>query len=272
MQHQLVETRLLKNPKIENPGIYTQTNENLDELFKHFDFNNKEVLSVLGSSDQMIASYYYGAKSVDTFDRNLRAAYYTYFRRWLINTTGESYPSYFNNVNLANCIRIAKEAIPKESYEAMAKKFWMTTFGNDFKQYAVFEYLPYCERNLFEKDKDLIKEVLNKRLNFQHIDMFQKQDIDKKYDIIILSNMLEYLEGNEELLINVRNNLERLLRDNGKVICSYICLDHDEDNFKKEVEILTQGSLEYDQHYEYYEPLIGSNREAGYSYTKKRTR
>ncbi len=267
MQHQLVKTRLLKNPK-----IYTQTNENLDELFKHFDFNNKEVFSVLGSSDQMIASYYYGAKSVDTFDRDLRAAYYTFFRRWLINSTGEAYPSYFNNVNLNNCTRIAKEAIPQESFEAMAKKFWMTTFGNNFNQYAVFEYLPYCERNLFEKDKDLIKEVLNRRLNFQHINMFQKLDIDKKYDILVLSNMLEYLKGNEELLINVRNNIERLLKDNGKVICSYICLDHEEDNFKKEVEILTQGSLEYDQHYEYYEPLIGSNRDAGYSYTKKRTR
>lgn len=267
MQHQSVNVKSVKDSK-----IYTQTNENLDELFKHFDFKDKEVLSVLGSSDQMLAAYYYGAKSVDTFDRNLRAAYYTYFRRWLINSTGESYPSYFNNVNLNNCTRIAKEAIPQESCEAMAKKFWMTTFSDNFKQYAVFKYLPYCERNLFEKDKDLIKEVLNRKLSFRHADIFQRLDINKKYDIIILSNMLEYLEGNEELLINVRKNLEELLRDNGRVICSYFCLDHKEKNFKKEVDILTQGSLKYDQYYEYYEPLIGSNRESGYSYTKKRTK
>ena len=29
MQHQYVETRLLKDPKIENPGIYTQTNDEI---------------------------------------------------------------------------------------------------------------------------------------------------------------------------------------------------------------------------------------------------
>ena len=109
MQMSLIEKRAIKDPTRVSYKIFSQTNENLDALFKNFDFKNKEVLSVLGSSDQMLASYYYGAKSVETFDRNLYAAYYTYFRKWLVNATGYSYPSYFNNVYYNNCLKIVKE-------------------------------------------------------------------------------------------------------------------------------------------------------------------
>ena len=71
--------------------MYSQTNEDLDALFCNFDFNNKEVLSVLASSDQMLNCYYMGAKNVDTFDKNERAAYYYYFRKWFINNYNDVY-------------------------------------------------------------------------------------------------------------------------------------------------------------------------------------
>lgn len=31
--------------------LYNKSNENLYEIFNHYDFNNKEVLSILASSD-----------------------------------------------------------------------------------------------------------------------------------------------------------------------------------------------------------------------------
>ena len=102
--------------------------------------------------------------------------------------------------------------------------------------------------------------------------MFDKVDINKKYDLVIVSNMLEYLEGNVESLVRVRNNLEKLLKDDGQVICSFIVNDHLCDRFLVEKEVFTDGNLEFENYYKYYEPLIGKNNEAGYSYKLKRTK
>ena len=62
-------------PKSKNPicfKMHKTTNENLTAILGQFDFEGKEVLSVLSSSDQMMSSYYLGAKEVDTFDNNVK--------------------------------------------------------------------------------------------------------------------------------------------------------------------------------------------------------
>ena len=64
---------LQDRPKSKNPicfKMYKGTNENLTKIFRRYDFKDKDVLSVLSSSDQMMSSYYLGASNVDTFDRN----------------------------------------------------------------------------------------------------------------------------------------------------------------------------------------------------------
>ena len=51
--------------------MHQSTNENLTAILGQIDFEDKEVLSVLSSSDQMMSSYYLGAKNVDTFYNNV---------------------------------------------------------------------------------------------------------------------------------------------------------------------------------------------------------
>ena len=49
---------------------YYKVNEDLKSLFTKEMFEGKNVLSVMGSSDQPITSMYLGAENVDTFDMN----------------------------------------------------------------------------------------------------------------------------------------------------------------------------------------------------------
>ena len=248
--------------------IYGQTNEDLDALFENFDFNNKEVLSVLGSSDQLLCSYFYGAKQVDTFDRNITAAYYYYFRKWLINYTNEIYPFFYSYLNKYK--EMVNNINPSNDIEQEAKRFWKLVLNNGFKEYDYFEYSAYCQRNKFEKDENFIKDIYKKEMVFKNFNMFEPINLNKKYDIIIVSNMIEYLERNKQNLIIIRNNLEKLLKDNGIVICSFIVNDTKSKNFLYQKEILTQNKLEYQTHYEYYEPLLGRTNESGYSYKLKK--
>ena len=50
--------------------IYPFTTENINGMFSHFSFKDKDCLSVLGSSDQVFDMYLRGAKSVTAFDIN----------------------------------------------------------------------------------------------------------------------------------------------------------------------------------------------------------
>lgn len=59
--------------------IYRNTNENLSKIFSNYNFENKNVLSVLASGDQVFSSYYLGANNVDTFDSNILTYYYFFF-------------------------------------------------------------------------------------------------------------------------------------------------------------------------------------------------
>lgn len=57
-------------------NIYSFTNENLSCLQKLYDFENKKVLTVLGSGDQYFSSLLFGAKDVEVFDLNALTWYY----------------------------------------------------------------------------------------------------------------------------------------------------------------------------------------------------
>ena len=252
--------------------IYRQANDFIDAIYKNIDFNNKEVLSVLASSDQMIASYYYGAKNVDVFDRNLRSLYYYYFRRWLVNSSTESYPYFQSKLNIKDYTNMVRKVYPKSVYEAMAKKFWITALTSKFNPDNYFEYSPYYLNNEFQDDYSFIKKVLNKDINYVDIDMFGNIDTNKKYDIVVISNMLEYLEGNKQDLLKVRSNLSELLKDNGQIVCSYVSSDSESPLFIEEKKIMTMSNLVYDGNYEYHDELLDKTYDAGYSYTKKRTK
>lgn len=61
--------------------IYPFTNENLNGCFDNFDFNNRNCLTVLGSSDQALDMCLRGACEITTFDINILTKYLFYLKK-----------------------------------------------------------------------------------------------------------------------------------------------------------------------------------------------
>lgn len=71
--------------------VFYNSNENLRKLFSGIDLKDKEILSVLASSDQLFYFYDNGTKLVDTFDKNKLTFYYFYLRKWFIQYKNKYY-------------------------------------------------------------------------------------------------------------------------------------------------------------------------------------
>ena len=209
-------------------GLYRNTNEELTTILKDVDFNNKKVLSVLASSDQLLSALILGAKEVDTFDSNRLTEYYYYLRKWCLEDTKKYYlPAdnkiliktinnhYHENPLVAKLwLELIKEAKPNLYYSHL---FYKTPINWN---------VPYEE-----KEEELIEIMQEKKHNFKCFNIFEKQNIDKKYDIILLSNIIEYLIDNEdeEKEHNFINNLLNILEDDGVIISTNITSSNEEE-------------------------------------------
>ena len=60
--------------------IYTFTTENISGYIDYFDFNNRSLLTVGSSGDQILNAYFNGAKDITLFDINEYAMYYVYLK------------------------------------------------------------------------------------------------------------------------------------------------------------------------------------------------
>ena len=79
--------------------LFYQTNEDLMDQYLDIDFQNKDVLSVLASGDQVFTSRLLDAKRTDAFDFNRLAIYYFYLRIWAIDYRDELYPRIIDGDN-----------------------------------------------------------------------------------------------------------------------------------------------------------------------------
>ena len=251
--------------------LCSRTNENLTELFNQFDVENKDVFTVLGSSDQLFSCYYHKAKSVDSFDKVYLTLYYYFLRKWVILYQNSTYPSYrFFEDGDAILYKLVCNIEPSSKDEAEAQIFWKNYLKKtNYKAGNYLFYLSMCSWPVpFENNLNSIKGIFEKPLSFQNINFFEDLDFDKQYDVLILSNILEYAYDKESL-INARNNIEKLLRDDGIVICSYKKNRRNSYRHKKEKEVLTSNFLKFDDGFhKYYEPLLGKKIDLAYSYKK----
>lgn len=207
-----------------NGKLYRNTNEDLTRILSQYDLKGKNVCSVLASSDQYFSAYYNGASSVDTFDDNLLAYYYYYLKYWTLLYTGKHYiPA--DNKKLREIIEYHDDNL----LENLAYKVWKDVldrignfslyYSNLFYRSGLDYHVPY-ENN----PEELIKIIRGRTPNFKKINLYKKLDINKKYDVIILSNILEYMyeENNDEITLTVCNNLLNMLNDDGIIIASNV--------------------------------------------------
>lgn len=219
-------------------NIYYKTNEDLISLCLSVDFYQKDVLSVLASSDQVFCARILDAKSVDTFDFNRLTLYYYYLRIWSIKYKNSLYPQIYNgNKWLKELLKLVK---PENELEDMALLFFTKHAKHNTDLTKLFSDINREQDGtvLYDKPKDL-EGCTSSKLTYHHISLFEYFDLKKQYDIVMISNILEWAYGNKEKLIIARDNLNRLLRKNGSVICSLLMhspksqLDLEEEIFKE---------------------------------------
>ena len=260
---------LAKSNNIENNEIiYLETNEDLVEILEHFDVKDKDVLTVLASSDQLLSFYYYQAKNIDTFDRSYSTLYYYYLRKWLI-----LYKNIVSiiNFNLKEINSLIDEVKPSNKIEKEAKTFWKKYFKTtNYNLGPLFEWFSTEGTVPYTNNIDSIKKIFDTNLNFTHMDITEPTSINKKYDIIYLSNMMEYIEVAEHRN-TVRKNLENLLNDDGIAILTYKMHTKGDVWNQREIYELTKNSLVYDSNYSYYKPFEGK-KDLAYTYRKIKKR
>ena len=199
--------------------IYYKTNEDLVDAYLDTDFRDKDVFSVLSSSDQVLTARYLDAKTVDAFDRNRLTPYYFYLRLWALKYNNELYPEIMNRGAHKWMSELLKKVKPESEEEKKALLF----FQKHQQLYSNYSKLFFDEignmnaATLFQKAKDL-EDCLSTELEFRCVDFFQTFEVEKDYDIVLMSNIPDLAKEKE--LRAIAENLRRLTRKNGTIICS----------------------------------------------------
>ena len=174
--------------------IYERTNEDLKDILSKYDLNDKEILTVLASSDQLLSCYYYNAKSVDAFDKVYETIYYYYLRKWLILYKNALYPNfttnswYINEYNIKNS-NFLSSIKPNSEIERLSLSFWTNFFNYKPDSIRIMTPILY-HSNPFDNDINSIKKSFYHPLTFYNMDLSKEINIDRQYDILILSNIL----------------------------------------------------------------------------------
>lgn len=201
--------------------VYRSTNENLTKIFSQYEIKDKTVLTVLASSDQLFSMHYLGAKEVDTFDNNEYTYLYFFLKKWCTLYTKKSYLS-ANTKELLQSL----EKHNNTNEEIIAYKIWKNVLNsiNNSLYYSEFFHSKFESYSLpYIDDMDTFIEILEKiEPNYRKFNLFNKQVINKKYDIVVLSNILDYMFqlDNSKIYEIVANNLSNMVTDDGIIICS----------------------------------------------------
>lgn len=254
---------ILKLPKIINGTldgnwnqIYSRNTEDLNRIVSHVDFRNKEVYSVLSSSDILFYLYLNGAKRVDTFDIDPLTYRYYYLRKWLLESGFldaedlgiKEIDSIIKSHRNANDIHERESVLLWQYYlDLKRKNKWYNESLFNFYDDALFEHCD-VEFEFFYDDAD-IKRLLDKlnshKLDFEVIDIASNSyNPKKKYDIVYLSNILDLRTIND--VKNVMNNVNKLLKDNGIVICTNMLNHPYMDLFGDQIKIFSE-CFEYEK-------------------------
>ena len=237
--------------------IYPFTTENINGMFSHFNFKDKDCLSVLGSSDQVFDMYLRGAKSVTAFDINPLTKYLFYLKRAALRAdlTKEEYLSFFCSSENYDEF---KKSFNEETFTRIVPflkgnsyKFWTELYTrysgykireqdclfsfDEYKRSTLESIVYYLSDEGFEKVKEISSSIKITFVNENIKDLI----LSKNYDLMYFSNLIQYassifyqqslyetkyeeekvsLQEFKDFIMQYKDNLN----DNGVMIIGYI--------------------------------------------------
>lgn len=239
-------------------GSFLFTTESQEGVQQVLSYQGKDVLTVASSGDQYLGAVYYGANTVDLYDINRLTYYITYLKIASIRVLGyHEFLHFFVPVHSINVedkfwdLRTLKKVIPylpkdvayfweHVMFEAKKQQFGRFVVPSNLYNHLcnVVRGMPFYER---EKEYYKLQNLLKNREypSFREIDLScVGQAIEKPYDIVYLSNIIEcmvrmeldsyfmpsYGSENrieEEKVILICEQLLPFVRENGEIMLSY---------------------------------------------------
>ena len=222
--------------------IYSFTTENVAGYIDYFDFDNKSLLTVGSSGDQILNAFYNGARDITLFDINEYAKYYVYLKiAAILSLSYQEFILFFFKYDVSPF---------KENKYMFSKEIFSKIKDNlrifDYESYLFFDELislydgKIIRDRLFDDDEDrkiVIKGInkylkdeesynklksIIKKINFKYIygNIFE-DNINSKFDNIFLSNLCSITN-----LENLKKLLQKLNKNNlnceGSILLGYL--------------------------------------------------
>lgn len=225
--------------------VYLETNEILKEVFKHLDVTNKDVCCVTASGDFALNALALGASSVTTFDINRYAKYIlalkiatvkTYhnvsnYEEFMMKASPE-FMNYQRFLEVRGSLGGSAYNFWQEFYDYVQKKNISLQLTNFFRSTLLGTSTIQRQYNDFLSEDNyqaLRKKLNNVEVKSYDMDITKLPDlkVNHQFDIIYLSNILQYYETIKDLetpkkvhafLEDVKN---RLIRSGGIVGVDY---------------------------------------------------
>jgi len=204
--------------------VYSYSNENLRQLFANLNVKNKSVATVGSSGDQALNAIYYGADKVTIIDACITAEPYIELKKAaILNFDFKTFNNFMTSENLFNPIWYAKIS---HDLNNTAKMFWDNMYLDGC--IPSIETLMCLKENArqrlgsaFYDNKDNYQRLqqLLRGKNFEYIQAELSdfpQKLKDKYDLILLSNVYDYVD--HYAFYNVVKELEKNNLNNGGVM------------------------------------------------------
>ncbi len=220
--------------------IYIYATEMVSSYYNILGIRNKRVLSIVGSGDQIINAYYYGAKEVVGFDINKYSAHILDLKVNAINNlTRKEYLQFFGRFMASGSFDYDIYCTLKSQVSLETRRFFNKIYKEfNYDGQKIIKSSYFRQRSMIEAGAEDIndyltsdrkyfkcKEILHsKKINFLTFDIndiLKNEELKGKFDVINLSNVLNYLTANIEekmilnTLIKVTKDVSKKLNNKG---------------------------------------------------------
>lgn len=234
-------------------AVFRFTTENIKGMMQNISISQQDILTVCSSGDHIFNMLLCGAKTIDTYDVNVFTKYFFYFKEAAIRTLDyKTFFDFFFPNNRFIFLRDESQVFSDEVFslieknirDSEARAFW----GHLFSKYGgkkiyhsslfikdYYSQSTYIECNNYLANEDNYR-ALQEKLNdytyqFYHLNIFElsslKYFVQKEYDFIYLSNILDGLKMDSELqyalqVKEILTSLKEILASNGMIGVCYL--------------------------------------------------
>ncbi len=185
--------------------VYPFTTENIGEYFTSLNLKEKDIFTVGSSLDQAFNALLFGAKNVTVFDLNANTLEFYKLKKELILSTPR-----------------------EELYDTVLSQQEIPMTSDSLPRKEITKVNPYLHSNQnYQKLRSKLKDT---EINFVYGDIFNIEEYlkNKQYDVMILSNILQYLsffaktEDKYNFLKRNFNIWKKYLKDDGILQLFYL--------------------------------------------------